>query len=78
MYICNLSLLATEEDLVNFFNPHLKHPIAVNSIRIVKDKRTFKSRGMALIQINPEDRDIVVKLQGVELMRRNIRLSLCD
>ena len=70
IYVANISYRATEEKLKELFEEFG----SVDSVRIILDKNTGKSRGFGFIEI-PTDADgkkAVGTLNGVDFMGRNL------
>lgn len=74
IYIGNLSYKRNELGLINIFKKYGK----VNYVRIVKDKKTQKSKGIAFIQMEGQQETSLAihSLQGSQLDGRNIKISI--
>jgi len=72
LYVGNISFEATEEDLRRVFSQYGP----VNSVSLVVDKQTGKSRGFAFIEMPASAaKDAVSRLDGFEFFGRNIRVN---
>ena len=76
MYIGNLSIHSTEEDLKEIFSEYG----AVDSVNIVLDRFTKQSRGFGFVEMsNNSEADKAIKaLNGSELKGKNIKISQAE
>ncbi len=73
IYVGNLSFQATEEGLSELFSQHG----AVNSVDIITDRETGKSRGFAFVEMADENdaRAAMTALDGQEHEGRTLRVN---
>lgn len=73
LYAGNLSYEMKEDSLKELFEDHG----GVNSAKIIVDKFTGRSKGFGFIEmITSEEAEVAIaKLNGVEVMGRNIRVN---
>ena len=65
LYVGNLSIGTTEEELMDNFNSMGK----CTSVKIITDKDTGRSKGFAFVEMSTEKeaQEVIVKCKGVEL-----------
>jgi RNA recognition motif-containing protein len=72
IYVGNLSFQTTEDDLSNFF----KTVGAVDSVSIITDRDTGRSKGFGFVEMNDEDADkAIAQLNGQELNGRALTVN---
>ena len=72
IYVGNLSFQTTEDDLSNFF----KTVGAVDSVSIITDRDTGRSKGFGFVEMNDEDADkAIAELNGQELNGRALTVN---
>jgi len=72
LYVGNISFEAAEEDLRRVFSQYGP----VNSVSLVVDKQTGRSRGFAFIEMSASAaKEAVSRLDGFEFFGRNIRVN---
>ncbi len=72
IYVGNLSFSTTQEELENLFSQFGN----VESVRIVRDRQTGRSRGFGFVEMNAEHGKIAIKeLNGKEFGGRNILVN---
>jgi RNA recognition motif-containing protein len=72
LYVGNLPWSTTEEELKNFFSSFG----AVESVTIVMDRETGRSRGFAFVEVDSDAvEEIIASADGQELGGRNIRVD---
>ncbi|XP_019865182.1 RNA-binding protein 34 [Aethina tumida] len=75
IFIGNLSFEAEEDDLWKIFEPC--GPI--DSIRIVRDRKTGMGRGFAYVNfVNSDSVQLSLEMENVQLNNRELRISLCN
>ncbi len=73
IYVSSLSYDAKEEDLENHFSQFG----SIQSINLIKDRDTGRSRGFAFIEFDSQASvEKALKDDGSELMGRNIKVSV--
>ena len=74
IYVGNLSWETTESELQQLFEAHGK----VDSIAIIKDKYTGRSRGFAFVEMpdNAEGQAAIQALNGVSFAGRDLRVNV--
>lgn len=70
IYVGNLQWETTEKELTDLFEPIGK----INSIKIIKDFHTGKSKGYAFIEMENSDKALD-ELNGTELRGRTLKLN---
>ncbi|MCD6181889.1 MAG: RNA-binding protein [Candidatus Cloacimonetes bacterium] len=70
LYIGNISWQASEEDLQELFSQYGQ----VESVRIITDRETGKSRGFGFVEMEDAER-AMAELNGVDLKGRSLRVS---
>jgi len=71
LYVGNLPYRANEEAVKSFFASH----VLVQSVRLMKDKRTGKRKGYGFIEIVTEDVDAVIdKLNDIAFQDRTLKV----
>lgn len=70
IYVANISYRATEEKLKELFEEFG----SVDSVRIILDKNTGKSRGFGFIEMpnDAEGKKAITALNGVDFLGRNL------
>lgn len=72
IYVGNLSFSTTQEELENLFSQFGE----VESVRIVRDRQTGRSRGFGFVEMNAEQGKIAIQeLNGKEFGGRNILVN---
>lgn len=72
LYVSNLAFQVTDRDLQSLFTPFGE----VNSINIITDKATGRSRGFAFVEIqDAAGENAMHELQGVDLQGRPLSIS---
>ncbi|VAY86552.1 RNA-binding protein [hydrothermal vent metagenome] len=73
IYVANLSYDAAEEDLKNIFGEFGK----VDSVNIIKDKYTGKSRGFGFVEMpsDEESKKAIDELQGKDFQGRPLSVN---
>ncbi|TDX01451.1 RNA recognition motif domain-containing protein [Dinghuibacter silviterrae] len=72
LYVSNLAFQVTDRDLQSLFTPFG----AVNSINIIMDKATGRSRGFAFVEIpDAAGENAIRELQGVDLQGRPLSIA---
>lgn len=73
LYVGNLSFDTSESDLRSHF-AELGH---VQSVKIIQDRETGKSRGFAFVEMSNDDegREALKQLNGVALHDRDLKVS---
>ncbi len=75
LYVGNLSYKANESDVKDLFEQH-GH---VNSVRLMKDKRTGKRRGFGFVEVSEDDADAMISaLNESEYMQRTIKVRVAN
>lgn len=75
LYVGNLSYKANESDVKELFEQY-GH---VNSVRLMKDKRTGKRRGFGFVEVSEEDADpMITALNESEYMQRTIKVRVAN
>lgn len=75
LYVGNLSYKANESDVKDLFEQH-GH---VNSVRLMKDKRTGKRRGFGFVEVSDDDADSMISaLNESEYMQRTIKVRVAN
>lgn len=74
LYVSNLSFHTTEEDLNKMFSTFGK----VNSVKIITDKMTNKSRGFAFIEMpeETEGQEAIKMLNNKEIQGRPLSVTI--
>jgi len=74
LYVGNLSFEATEAEITEAFEQDSRR---VNSVSLVKDRDTGRSRGFAFVEMASEDdaRAAIAALDGAELNGRTLRVN---
>lgn len=70
IYIANINFRTTEDQLRALFEQYGK----VNSVKIVNDRETGRSRGFGFVEMpnEAEGREAISKLNGMEFQQRNL------
>ncbi|MGB9770425.1 MAG: RNA recognition motif domain-containing protein [Candidatus Kapaibacteriota bacterium] len=72
IYVGNLSFSTTQEELENLFSQYGD----VESVRIVRDRQTGRSRGFGFVEMNEEQGKVAIQeLNGKEFGGRNILVN---
>lgn len=72
IYVGNLSYKASEDGLRELFEQHG----SVDSIRIITDRNSGRSKGFAFVEMNDEDATLAIAaLDGKEFMGRNLSVN---
>jgi cold-inducible RNA-binding protein len=72
IYVGNLSFQTTEDELSNFFGA----VGAVDSVSIITDRDTGRSKGFGFVEMNDEDADkAIAQLNGQELNGRGLTVN---
>lgn len=72
IYVGNLSFSTTQEELENLFSQYGE----VESVRIVRDRQTGRSRGFGFVEMNDEQGKVAIQeLNGKEFGCRNILVN---
>ena len=72
LYVGNLSFDTTEDELRNLFGQHGD----VQSVRVVTDRETGRSRGFAFVEMDADAADTAIRaLNGTELGGRALRVN---
>jgi len=72
IYVGNLSFQTTEDDLSDFF----KKAGAIESVSIIADRETGRSKGFGFVEMNDEDADkAIAELNGQELNGRALTVN---
>jgi RNA recognition motif-containing protein len=72
IYVGNLSFSTTQEELENLFSQYGE----VESVRIVRDRQTGRSRGFGFVEMNSEQGKVAIQeLNGKEFGGRNILVN---
>ena len=73
LFVGNITWTASEDDLAALFSPFGE----IASLRILTDRETGKSRGIAFVRFTEESsaREAMEKLEGADLKGRPIRVS---
>lgn len=72
IYVGNLSFSTTQEELENLFSQYGE----VESVRIVRDRQTGRSRGFGFVEMSEEQGKVAIQeLNGKEFGGRNILVN---
>ncbi|MCX7908729.1 MAG: RNA-binding protein [Ignavibacteria bacterium] len=72
IYVGNLSFSTTQEELENLFSQYGE----VESVRIVRDRQTGRSRGFGFVEMKAEQGKVAIQeLNGKEFGGRNILVN---
>ncbi|MEJ5287275.1 MAG: RNA-binding protein [Candidatus Kapaibacterium sp.] len=72
IYVGNLSFSTTQEELENLFSQYGE----VESVRIVRDRQTGRSRGFGFVEMSEEHGKVAIQaLNGKEFGGRNILVN---
>jgi RNA recognition motif-containing protein len=73
MYVGNIPYDATEDDLRNLFSKYGE----IESLKIIQDKYTGRSRGFGFIEMTQEKDaiDAIDKLNGKDFMEKTLKVS---
>ncbi|RMF24027.1 MAG: RNA-binding protein [Deltaproteobacteria bacterium] len=72
LYVGNIPYSTTEDDLRNLFGQHG----AVESVNVVMDRETGRSRGFAFVEMDAASADAAMQaLDGTDLSGRTLRVS---
>jgi RNA recognition motif-containing protein len=72
IYVGNLSYKASEDGLKQLFEQHG----SVDSVRIITDRNSGRSKGFAFVEMNDEDAEQAIEaLNGQEYMGRNLSVN---
>ena len=72
IYVGNLSFQTTEDSLSDFF----REVGAVDSVSIITDRDTGRSKGFGFVEMNDEDADkAIAELNGKELSGRALTVN---
>ena len=72
LYVGNLPWSASEDDLRELFSPIAE----VNSVTVITDRETGRSRGFAFVELDKADADKAIsQLNGQELGGRQLRIN---
>ena len=75
IFIGNLAFAVTEAELRTMFEEHG----TVNSIQLITDRDTGRSRGFGFIEMDNADADSAIKaLNGMDLQGRNIKVNQAE
>lgn len=74
LYVSNLSFHTTEDDLNKMFSTYGK----VNSVKIITDKMTNKSRGFGFIEMPEENegQEAIKMLNNKEIQGRSLSVTI--
>ncbi len=72
LYVGNLPWTTTETALKDLFSQHGE----VNSVNIIQDRETGRSRGFAFVEMESGADEAVKNLNGKELDGRNIKVNI--
>ncbi len=72
LYVGNLPWSTTETQLKDLFSQHGE----VNSVNIIQDRETGRSRGFGFVEMEGGAEDAVQNLNGQELDGRNIKVNI--
>ncbi len=70
IYVGNINYQATEEDLNNLFSQYGE----VNSVKIIKDRETGRSKGFGFVEMENAD-TAIENLNNQEFQGRNLRVN---
>ena len=72
LYVGNLPFNTTEADLRQLFEQHG----SVDSVNVITDRETGRSRGFGFVEMDPESADAAMKaLDGFEMDGRALRVN---
>jgi len=72
IYVGNLSYKASEDGLKQLFEQHG----SVDSVRIITDRNSGRSKGFAFVEMNDEDAEQAIEaLNGQEYLGRNLSVN---
>ena len=71
LYVGNLTFDSTEDDLTELFSQHGE----VQSVQIVTDRDTGRSRGFAFVEMSQGADDAIASLNGHELKGRRLTVN---
>jgi RNA recognition motif-containing protein len=72
IYVGNLSYKASEDGLKELFEQHG----SVDSVRIITDRNSGRSKGFAFVEMNDEDAEQAIEaLNGQEYLGRNLSVN---
>jgi RNA recognition motif-containing protein len=72
MYVGNLAFQSTEDDIQKLFSQYKE----VNSVNIITDRETGRSRGFAFVEMEDEAANSAMKhLDGTDFDGRNIKVN---
>jgi len=75
MFVSNLSPEVDEKEIRELFNQYGE----VHSMDLVSHHKTGKSRGICLVEMNPDDAHAAIKaLNGKEFRGRNLQVRLVE
>ncbi|GMT41703.1 MAG: hypothetical protein IEMM0002_0114 [bacterium] len=75
IFVGNLSFAVTESELRALFDEHG----TVESLNLIKDRETGRSRGFAFVEMDNAEADAAIKaLNGMDLQGRNIKVNQAE
>ncbi len=73
IYVGNLPLSATAEEVVALFKPHG----TVHKFTLMLNEETGESRGFAFVEMDDDEAQVAIdELDGVELEERRLRINV--
>jgi RNA recognition motif-containing protein len=75
IFVGNLAFSVTEDELRGLFEEHG----TVNSLRLITDRDTGRSRGFGFIEMENAEADSAIKaLNGMDLQGRNMKVNQAE
>lgn len=75
IFVGNLAFSVTEEELRGLFEEHG----AVNSLRLILDRDTGRSRGFGFVEMDNAEADSAIKaLNGMDFQGRNMKVNQAE
>ena len=75
IFVGNLAFSVTEEELRGLFEEHG----AVNSLRLITDRDTGRSRGFGFVEMENAEADSAIKaLNGMDFQGRNMKVNQAE
>ncbi|MGI5838186.1 MAG: RNA recognition motif domain-containing protein [bacterium] len=69
LYVGNLPWTTTEEELTEAFGAY----VTVESVRIIKDRETGRSKGFGFVEVTEDDlEDVIAKMNGSTMGGRTL------
>ncbi len=75
IFVGNLAFAVTETELRDLFEEHG----TVNSLRLITDRETGRSRGFGFVEMDNSEADSAIKaLNGMDLQGRSIKVNQAE